>query len=256
MPAPNGMPRRQRGKPVPSTPKSDLICVTSFPPAWSELAAITTASHKAYCDARGYDYDAECADLRDRRVKPTFDGYGDYISIRGFHKFNRILHFLPMYKWVVWLDADLVVTNTNLMLHIILPMLDRWETDLIVGHDWNGWNTTVIAVRSTPKMQGLFWAANNTGRDLFLYHPWHEMSALRFFTERPPYNQRYASVSNKAMAAILPECYEPAGVPRPIMEPYAWEPGDFAVHLSALPLERRIELARQFYPEVTYVRPQ
>lgn len=234
---------------MPSTPKSDLIVVTSYPPAWSELAEITCASHAAYCKARGYDYDAECADLRDRRVKPTFDGYGEWVGIRGFHKFNRILHFMPMYKYVVWLDADLVVTNRE------SPLLGDKTAELTACRDWNGWNTTVIGVRSTPRMQALFWAANNTGRDLFLYHPWHEMQALRYFTERPPYDKVWKTVSIKWLAAVLPELYVDAGVPRPIMEPYAWEPGDFAVHLSALPLERRIELARQFYPEVTYVRP-
>lgn len=239
---------------MPRVPSSDLICVTSFPPAWSELAAITTASHKAYCDASGYDYDAEEADLYDRRVSPTFDGQGPYVGIRGFHKFNRILHFMPMYRWVLWLDADLVVTNPEKDPARLLS--NGRVSPVVVGFDWNSFNSTVIMVRSQPSTQAFFWACNNTGRDMFLYHPWHEMQSMKYFAQFAPYAPGFIGYEScKKLAAVLPEMYEPAGVPRPIMEPYAWEPGDFAVHLSALSLEKRIELARQFYPEATYVRP-
>lgn len=219
-------------------PSSDTIVVTSHPAAWDTLAEITCETHKAFCDRWGYDYDVDRSDLMDSRQG------GSPISIRGFAKFNRILHFMPMYRYVIWLDADLVVTNRD------VDLCDVWLTrsteQVILCYDWNGFNSTVQIVRSTPLTQAYYWACNNTGRDLFLYHGWHEMEALRYFSSKPPYDKLVGHESVKRLCAVLPDEYVGAGVPRPIMEPYAWRPGDFAVHLSALSLERRIELARQY----------
>lgn len=246
---------------MPRVPNSDVICVTSAPPSWEPLLAYTAESQAAYCKARGYDYDVEVADLYDQRAFGL--GKGPVIGIRGFHKFNRILHFMPLYKYVVWLDADLVVTNRDFDLRRVFAEYDgNWfgmgevfpihpPSDLILCYDWNGFNSTVQLWRSTPLTQAFAWACNNTGRDLFLYHGWHEMEALRYFSSKPPYDRLVGYESIKRLCAILPECYEPSGVPRQIMEPYAWQPGDFALHLSALSIERRTELARK-YVEVAW----
>ena len=121
--------------------------------------------------------------------------------------------------------------------------------DVILGYDWNSFNSTVICVRSTALARAYLWACNNTGRMLFLSHGWHEMQALKYFSQFPPYSEIVGYESCKKLAAILPDEYEPVGVPRDVMEPYAWEPGDFACHLSALTLERRIALARKLTEE-------
>ena len=170
---------------------------------------------------------------------------GQMVPIRGFVKFDLLLHFLPHYKYVVWLDADLIVTDHR------LDMVDMlFFSYVVVGYDWNSFNSTVIACRSTDAVWAYLWACNNTGRNMFLDHGWHEMQALKYFAEFPPYNNLIGYESCKKLAAILPEEYEPHGVPRRVMEPYAWAPGDFAVHLSALSLPRRIELANFFKENV------
>lgn len=219
------------------SPSSDTIIVTSHPAAWDELAAITCETHKRYCDRWGFDYDVDRSDLVDSRQG------GEKISIRGFVKFNRILHFMPMYKYVLWLDADLVVTNLEYRM-----FFER--APIMACYDWNGFNSTVQLIRSTPRAQAFYWACNNTGRDLFLYHGWHEMEAMRYFSSKPPYQSMIDCISVKEVCAVLPDEYVEAGVPREIMAPYAWEPGDFAVHLSALSLPRRIDLAQKYAQEL------
>jgi hypothetical protein len=137
----------------------------------------------------------------------------------------------------------MVVTNPE---HDLTVWLKTTAYDLITGYDWNGFNTTVQIVRSCNLTQMFYWACNNTGRNLYGYHDWHEMQTMRYFLQTAPYNSMYACESVKFFASILPEEYIPFGVPAPVMKPFAWEPGDFAVHLSALSLPRRIELARQY----------
>jgi hypothetical protein len=50
--------------------------------------------------------------------------------------------------------------------------------------------------------------------------------------------------SAKELCALHPNAYAP--LPARRTAPYEWAPGDFSVHLAALPLARRIELAREY----------
>jgi hypothetical protein len=117
---------------------------------------------------------------------------------------------------------------------------------LIIGYDHNGHNTTVISARSSELMQQFMWAANNTGRKLFMDHDWVEMEAMRYFLMTPPYQDMVTYISCKRLCPILAAEYVDAGLPLAVSGAYGWEPGDFALHLSALPIERRIELAKAF----------
>ena len=72
---------------------------------------------------------------------------------------------------------------------------------------------------------------------------------MRWFSLMPPYTQILRHVSVKELCPIPKGEYVPHLPPR-VSAGYEWEPGDFSCHFSALPIERRTELARKMVDEV------
>lgn len=227
-------------------PKPKVCLVSSAPREWQALTDITWASHKAYAERHGYDYHAD--------VSSKMDDYQNYVTgkteripIRGFIKFELLLYFLKDYEWVVWLDADLLVTNPAIPIEHFTMNVPH---GIITGYDFNGTHTTVIMARNHPTVRKFLHACNSIGRRLFLNHPWHEMESFKHFAEQPPYKGLIGYRSAKELCAILADEYVPFGNPLSVSGEYKWAPGDFALHLSALPTEKRVELAREYAEKV------
>lgn len=213
---------------------ADICVVTSYPAGWHELAKITNETKARYCRRWGYDFYADRSDV-----------YQNGLSIKGFIKFDLMLHALlnakEKYEAVVWIDADALITNPEIRLE---DLLDRFpDKGIVTGYDHNGHHTTVIMARNTQTVKEYLWACNNTGRPLFMQHPWHEMEAMRYFAQTPPYNNLLGYLSIKEICGILVEEYQQYGNPDWLAQQYAWKPKDFILHLSALSLPRRIQLA-------------
>lgn len=230
--------------------KANIAVVCSFPPAWRLLSDITTHLQAEYAERWGYHYFTD----ESERYEVMMDGRS--FPIRGFAKFDLIFHFMRHtpkmnggvpYEWLVWMDADLVITNRGIRLESFIAEAEG--KDLILGYDANGHHSTIFMVRNCSRGRDFIWACNNAGRSLFIAHPWHEMEAMRYFLQTPPYDNMAHYVSAKRLCAILNNEYP--GVPADIRLDYNWEPGDFALHLSALSLERRIILA-QHYADPSY----
>lgn len=215
----------------------NTLVITSSPSAWQDLAEVTCRHMKAWCDRHDYTFYADVSDLRDRTSA------GQMVDIRGFVKMSLFLHFLPKYDRVVWLDSDMILTDIG-------PSIDdlTWGApqDLILPYEHNGINATVIVMRSNERTYDFTWAVENTGRKLFLSHDWKEMEAMRYFLMTPPYEDMVTYISAKRLCPILHTEYIDAGLPARVAEKYGWEEGDWALHLSALNIERRVELAREY----------
>lgn len=148
----------------------------------------------------------------------------------------------------MWLDADLLITNPAITLEDLWYQAVKWpmEQKIVLPYEHNGHNATVIMARSCDLVYDFFWAANNTGRKLFLGHDWVEMEAMRYFAQTPPYDNLIAYLSAKKLCPILHTEYIEAGLPERVSSKYGWAEGDFALHLSALHIDRRVELAREY----------
>ena len=211
------------------------LLMTSFPPSWVELAKITTKTHSDYAKAHGYDYAHDCSDFQDR-VWPQ----GHHMGIRGFVKLDLMLHYLPRYEYVMWIDADALVTNYE------IPIEQYRSPGVTMGYDHNGFHSTVFIAHSTELVYNYFWSANNLGRRFFLAHDMHEMESLRYFAGTPPYDKLLTFYSAKELCSILATEYVDSGQPLKVSGQFAWTKGDWILHLSALPLQRRIERAGEY----------
>jgi hypothetical protein len=236
-----------------------LVC-SSYPPSWGELASYSGASHRAWAERHGYDYHADCSDRSWPAHSPEWGALArGRLPLRGFIKLDLLLHFLDAtacgtdYAWVVWLDSDLIVTNPEIPLGRWTAPLEPYRrehdgrtsgADVVMPYDYNGNNATVIVARNTDAAYNYLWSSNDAGRTMFVRHDWAEMEAMLRFRLAPPYDGIVHAVSAKELCALHPGEYAP--LPQRRTRAYEWEPGDFAVHLAALSLPRRVELARHY----------
>ena len=225
---------------APRTTKPRTLVITSHPPAWQTLANITTKTMSDWCGRHGYDLHIDCSDLQDRAWLPC-TGEAPRRGIAGFVKMDLFLHFLPMYERVVWLDADMLITNYAVSVNDLAGV----GAGVILPYDHNGVNATVIIAENRPVVYDFFWAVNNSGRKMFMNHDWKEMEAMRYFQQSPPYEYLVGYRSVKDLCPILHREYLPY-LPERVGERYGWEPGAWSLHLSALPIERRTALAAEY----------
>ena len=224
---------------------ADIAIVTSYPPRWRDtIAKITDQSKWEYAQRHGYHFFADCSELMcPAGTRQSVYPPGSAVPVIGFIKLDLLLHFLPRYKAVVWMDADLLITNRE---RSIEGFIERMHgRDIAVAQDHNGFHSTVIIAQNTPIARDYLWAANNTGRSFYAGDPWHEMTALRHFAQDARYADRIHYFSAKELCPIRKAEYVPY-LPLNIGAEYDWEPGDLALHLSALGDGRRHRLCEHY----------
>lgn len=235
-----------------------VLVVTSYPPhrgnenpGWPDLAKLTVATQRKYCEKWGYDFYEDISNVSGKVRSPWVDDRKEgFAPMRTMIKFPLLEHFMTKemcrkeYTHVVWIDADCVVTRYDLPLTKWLQTEYQGEGaalgDLVLAHDVNGVHPTVIMVRNTVLTRGLIWACGNAGNTMFMQHDWSDIMALRFFLASPPYDHLVKFYSAKELCAMPPGVYT---IPSDVRSQYEWTPESWMLHLSALSLEKRIEFA-------------
>ncbi len=84
-----------------------------------QIGDFAAKGKQAYADRHGYDflYETELLD-------PTRDG--------SWNKIPWLQKYLPCYEWLLWSDADCIISNGDIRLEDILGGADR---DLVIGRD-------------------------------------------------------------------------------------------------------------------------
>jgi hypothetical protein len=223
------------------------MLLTSYPPAWQELAEITTASHRKYAQKHGYDYFADCSEtsMQARSAFVDRPAPTGWVPVKYFIKFALLEHFLDAsscrkeYDTVVWLDSDCLITNYD------RPLSD-WPGEIVTAYDVNAVHPTVIMARNSLRTRGFVWACNNAGRTMFQHHEWSDNECLRYFSAAPPYKDIISFYSAQDLCAMPPGVYP---IPEDVRAQYEWTEESFSLHLSALSLEKRVALASAWVRE-------
>ena len=244
--------------------KFKVLVLSSIPPRrpeksrpdWQDLADITWATQRKYCERWGYDRHEDISDLYERVRSPIMgSSLGEPAPIKYFIKFVLFRHFLDPdacgkeYDYVVWIDSDVVITNYEIPLEKFFNGRpgtnedERWGGDIVLSRDPNGLHATVIIMRRTPHTLGFSWANLNAGMTYFQLDGWADQLSMRMFLQTPPYSEMIHYHSVKTLCAMPPGIYP---IPTRVRELYEWEPGDFSLHLSALSTEKRIEIASEY----------
>ena len=224
---------------------ADYAIVTSYPMHWQPLAKITDQLKWEYAKKHGYHFFADCSTtFGPAGTRQNCVPVGEPVNTLGFIKLDLLLNFLPRYKAVVWMDADLVLTNRDITLESFFDRLPN--KDVIVEEDWNGFHSTVIFARNTVRAREYLHSANTVGRGFYLGDPWHEMTALRNAWLDHRYHEMVGFLSAKDVCPIYKPEYVQYGVPLDIGAEFAWEPGDFSLGLNALSIPRRVRMAEHY----------
>ena len=210
----------------------------------------------------GYDYHLDVSDIYEEHC-PTRRGEesrSERCRSNTRSKFMLFQRFLNPelcgreYDHVVWLDSDLVITNYEIPLEKFfngkLAANGIGEDgrgfvgDIILSYDVNGLHATVIMMRRSSQTLGFAYANGEAGMRYFGLDDWSDQLSMRMFLATPPYQWLIWYHSVKTLCAQPPDTY--LHTPERARKPYEWSEGDFALHLSALPIVRRIELAKDY----------
>ncbi len=224
-------------------------------PDWADLAEYTVATQRKYCAKWGYDYHLDVSDLWEQPCgTKRGDRPGAEVPIYYKIKFILFEHFLQPekcgkeYDWVVWLDSDLLITNYEMPLesfmHGLSGSLIGYIGDIVLTHDVNGLHATVIMLRRSPYTLGFAWANKEAGMRYFLEDVWSDQLSMRMMLQTPPYSEMVRYESVKTLCAMPSGIYP---IPEEARKIYEWdEKESLALHLSALSMEKRIEISKSY----------
>lgn len=258
--------------------KPKVLVICSIPPrkpgaapgtSWADLYEITGATHRKYCERHGYGYHLDVSDIWEQ-VRPTKRGapVGDPVPIRYKIKFLLFQHFLDPdacgqdWDYVVWFDGDLLITNYEIPLEKFFngklasdgigPDGRGFVGDIILTYDPNGLHATVIIMRRSSQTLAFACANGEAGMRYHIEDDWSDQLTLRMFQATPPYSWLMWWHSVKSLCAMVPGRY--TNIPRIAREPYEWDKEEsLALHLSALSIPERIQIAKQYTQELALV---
>lgn len=177
---------------------------------YQEKVRIGTESKAAYCQKHGYDfiYSEESQD-------PTRHIYWSKIPFMLKTLEN------PSYKWVVWMDADTLIMNTDIPLEDLID--DNYE--FIISKDWNGINA------------GIFFSKNSDWSKEFLNSVYArtdclntnfpEQNAISSELEKPEFGCAAKIVPQRLINAYPSETHWPSLIT-------CYQSGDFLLHFASV----------------------
>lgn len=195
--------------------KSSLL-LTGYDEKFAPIGELTTPLMRAYAERHGMDFKCQ------REYPDRYPAYWQKLV-------DVVAAFDAGYEQVLWLDADQMITT---------PSITRWTPfkGFTASRDW-GFDAThnvhfsMCGFIATPEARTLFeWCLANESSyahgEFPDQKPMRELysNALRLFRILPSF------IFNSVPIEIHPTVKDP------------WRPGNFAAHLTMVPIERRVEL--------------
>jgi hypothetical protein len=202
---------------------------TYWTPSYDPLVAVTSPIKQEYCDRWGYTFEQE----------RTEKAYGNHTP------WDRLEHFVRVLKQndvAMLIDADALVTNLNKKVEDILE--DRYFPSFIFTKDLNGFNDGVFLAWDCDIVERFFEEVLTEGRRLFDGHMYREQKAMEHFAHTDAYKDEVDWVPQRELQAY------PAGVYNRHIPEEEWHPGDWCLHIPALPLNQRIDIATKALTQV------
>jgi hypothetical protein len=185
-----------------------------------KLAAITCPNKQEYCDKHGYTYIKKIEHLRDRHP----------VWLRLAAAREHLANFDG-----VWLnDLDTIILNMDVELD------DFFKADFTANIDRLGFNASSIFIRNTPWAHQFLAGVWEHGRE-YDADKWREQTAIamRLFMEP---KDKWAVLPQRECNSYMHELYYGGRLNYPDGE---YQPGDFVLHLPAIPTVTRIAVFKE-----------
>lgn len=202
---------KQAKSPSKRSSKKRVCVVTGYTSDgdWKQLGDFTSGTKQAYCRKWGYDF----------RICTT--GFDDSSSELQ-NKLSFIKDALNDYEWVLWTDADAMITNPNISLE---PFLESKEELVIAQDNYGKLNTGVFFLRDSAFAQYFL------DEVLRKKNPKPDIRELSNGHIRIESGKRFNSFYGNE------NCSD--GSPYP--ESLQWKPGDFIAHFTDRPLSHKMQ---------------
>jgi hypothetical protein len=192
-----------------------ILLVMNWDDAFDEIATITAPNRIAYATSQGYRHGAT-----------HFPG--------AWGKLNAILHWWDHADWLFWLDMDALITTPTKRLEEYIE--GHPESDVILTCDRNGLCSGSMLIRTVPHVRDILEDLLARRAQYDLPNGCCEQTGLAYL---------FWKIADRVTA--LPkrqlDPYPSEHFPE-VPEPDGWHPGDFAIHVPALPTQKRIEILR------------
>jgi hypothetical protein len=215
-------------------PGPRIAVVSMWDDRFAPIARVTAANKTAYCERHGYAWRPF-----ETRLAPELPP--------AWSKIPSILRILPDFDWVMWTDADSLVTNPN----IRLEPFTATGADLVITADTKGINSGEFLIRRCP-WSFAFLQSALAAPDLPAFQAYLGTLGLTLATD--------GLFEQRAMMWLLSSYREFRHVhivPQRSMNSYAkghhangpsadHAPGDFILHLPGLDQATRLELFARY----------
>lgn len=205
-----------------------------FDDTFAPLIELSGPTHERYCKRHGYEYiGLKAADHGDRHPCWT--------------KIRSLRAVLPNYDWVLYLDADALITNHDSCVTDITNFMG--DRVMAICDDANGKNAGVLLVRNAPASLVLLDTVWNVPAEQIPgghANQLGEQSTLLAGINSVLTWKRCASFAQRVFNSYLYDLYDgkyhyPQG---------EWCVGDFVLHLPGVDMETRKKVFTQFIHEL------
>ena len=148
------------------------------------------------------------------------------------------------YDWILWMDADALITNFEISLDEFVPYGD--EIDMLVATDCNGLNTGVFLLRSSPSALELLEEAYNgvhVSNNTIDHVWWEQMSFVQMYAASEDVRKRTYVLPQKSFNSY-PTQHDCSG------KSHSWSEGDFIVHFPGHSDEDRMAYFEEYLHKV------
>lgn len=210
------------------------LLFTAFDAAYLPLATITVPRMGDYAKRHGYQF--HCY------TEPIFD-------IPNAMYWSGVLGAAPnleTFDRVMYLDVDQLITNGMLTIEdLIGPRTAGFHASKDWGSDaTEPWHFSMCGWVAHQDCKNLFRQAYDV-EPLFRDKPFPEQAPMQMLATmknlvsgKPYYD---ITVHPRRTFNAVPDAVSPGNVPEP------WQPSDFAAHLTMLPMDDRVKLAKEIY---------
>jgi hypothetical protein len=187
---------------------------------YEELAAVTAPTKQRYCEKWGFVFEHLI-------IENTFEPI--------WEKPKLTLEMLKTYDAVIYLDCDAFIANQEFD---IRPYIEKHQ--FIISKDLMGINAGVYIAKSTDIVKRFFWDVVVLGRSVAGNSVFKDQSAINHFLGKNDFKDIVTYMPQNFMNSYLNELYG-----RPTNIPGDYKPGDWIVHLPALPLHIRLKILKE-----------
>ncbi len=198
------------------------------------FSSISRASHEEYAERYGYGYE---------RWHLTPEKNGD--SHPSWQKLGVLSYLVGKNgnDWIVWLDADTVITNQTIKFeNHILPRRAQHEF-MLVSKDWSDgspWSAGVMAINPSYGAAEFLGAAElktNWKND----GCWDQSAMHETWKGNRAYEHGIKILPRRILQSVPRECSQG------VIEP--WQRGDWLAHVTGIPHDRRRPLMEKFHTQ-------